>query len=158
MTAGQIKAAPTSEAERIVILDSLRGIAVLGILLMNIPWFAFPRMVVESPNLVDFSGPNFYSWFAVEWFFEGTQRALFSTLFGAGMLLFISRLEDRTTGLMPAEYFVKRQLWLLLFGLFNAYVLLWPGDILFHRHFFRLVGIFFFKILILPQTILLKSG
>lgn len=141
MTAGQIKAAPTSEAERIVILDSLRGIAVLGILLMNIPWFAFPRMVVESPNLVDFSGPNFYSWFAVEWFFEGTQRALFSTLFGAGMLLFISRLEDRTTGLMPAEYFVKRQLWLLLFGLFNAYVLLWPGDILFH---YAILGLFIF--------------
>src|SRR5687768_492134 len=135
------KAAPTTESERIVLLDSLRGIAVLGILLMNIPWFAFPRMVVASPNLVDFTGVNFYAWYGVEWFFEGTQRALFSTLFGAGMLLFISRLEDRTTGLMPAEYFVRRQLWLLAFGLFNAYVLLWPGDILFH---YAILGLFIF--------------
>ena len=37
-------AIPVSQSERIIILDSLRGIAVLGILLMNIPGFAFPQV------------------------------------------------------------------------------------------------------------------
>ena len=125
-------AAPVSQKERIVILDSLRGIAILGILLMNIPWFAFSRLIVSNPNLVDFTGANYYSWYGIEWLLEGSQRALFSALFGAGMLLFLSRQERRATGVMPAEFFFRRQLWLLAFGLFNAYVLLWPGDILFH--------------------------
>jgi uncharacterized protein len=48
------------------------------------------------------------------------------------MLLFINRQQLRAIGMMPAEYFFRRQIWLLVFGLFNAYVLLWPGDILFH--------------------------
>ncbi|HVK97678.1 MAG TPA: DUF418 domain-containing protein [Flavisolibacter sp.] len=127
-----VTAAPTSQGERIHLLDSLRGIAVLGILLMNIPGFALPRIVLHNPNLLDFTGANFYSWYGIELFMEGSQRAIFSMLFGAGMLLFISRLQDRTSGLIPAEYYFKRQLWLLLFGLINAYVLLWFWDILFH--------------------------
>lgn len=135
-----LKAAPTSQGERIVLLDSLRGIAVLGILMMNIPGFAMPRVAHFFPILTDnFTGINFYTWYGVEWFLEGSQRAIFSMLFGAGMLLFISRLEHRTSGLMPAEYFVRRQLWLLVFGLFNAYVLLWFWDILFHYAIFGLM-------------------
>lgn len=35
-------AAPVAQSDRIVILDSLRGFAILGILLMNIPGFALP--------------------------------------------------------------------------------------------------------------------
>ncbi|MGI8599705.1 MAG: DUF418 domain-containing protein [Chitinophagaceae bacterium] len=136
-----LSAAPTSQSERIIILDSLRGIAVLGILLMNIPGFALPRIAFFNPILIDFTGINFYTWYGVEWILEGSQRAIFSMLFGAGMLLFISRLEDRTTGLMPAEYFFRRQLWLLVFGLFNAYILLWFWDILFH---YAIFGMFLF--------------
>ncbi|HEV7330254.1 MAG TPA: DUF418 domain-containing protein [Flavisolibacter sp.] len=125
-------AVPTTQAERILILDSLRGFAVLGILLMNIPGFAMPRIAFFHPTLMDnFTGVNFYAWYSVEWFLEGSQRALFSMLFGAGMLLFISRLEDRMKGLQPAELYFRRQLWLLFFGLVNAYVLLWFWDILF---------------------------
>ena len=134
-----LKAAPTSQSERIVLLDSLRGIAVLGILMMNIPGFAMPVAAYFNPTLSNFSGTNFYAWYGVEWFLEGSQRAIFSMLFGAGMLLFVSRLEDRTTGLMPAEYFIRRQLWLLVFGLFNAYVLLWFWDILFHYAIFGIM-------------------
>lgn len=144
------------QSERIVLLDSLRGIAVLGILMMNMPVFAFPRQVVYSPNLIDFSGLNFYSWYIVEWFFEGTQRALFSMLFGAGMILFISRLEDKTYGLMPGEYFIRRQLWLLVFGFFNAYILLWIGDILFH---YAIIGMVLFAFRRLkPKQLLIAAA
>ncbi len=132
---------PTGAGERILLLDSLRGIAVLGILFMNIPGFSGPTIAHDDPTLSDFTGANYYLWVFDSWFFEGSQRALFSMLFGAGILLFISRLQKRETGMMPAEYFFKRQLWLLTFGLFNAYILLWFWDILFH---YAVIGMMLF--------------
>lgn len=124
---------PLGSSERIVILDSLRGMAVLGILLMNIPGFGLPHNRVEDYTINNEAGLNYYVWYIFgPGVFEGSQRAIFSMLFGAGVLIFISRLEKRTTGLMPAELFFRRQLWLLVFGLFNAFVLLWFWDILYH--------------------------
>ncbi|MBA3674297.1 MAG: DUF418 domain-containing protein [Chitinophagaceae bacterium] len=126
-------AAPVDQSERITILDSLRGIAILGILLMNIPGFALPEPVIMDPSVLNEWGTiNFKTWYFIEWFMEGSQRALFSMLFGAGIILFISRQEKKTAGLYPADYFLRRQLWLLVFGLFNAFILLWFWDILFH--------------------------
>lgn len=125
---------PVTEQERITILDSLRGIAILGILLMNIPGFGLPEPLCygDLSVLGNYQGTmNFKAWYYIEMTVAGTQRALFSTLFGAGIILFISRKEKNTEGVMPLEYFVRRQLWLLLFGLFNAFVLLWFWDILF---------------------------
>ena len=52
-------AAPVSQQERITILDSLRGIAILGILLMNIPGFALPDPVIDDPSVLGESGANF---------------------------------------------------------------------------------------------------
>ncbi|MGB2703700.1 MAG: hypothetical protein WBC81_08540, partial [Chitinophagaceae bacterium] len=126
-------AAPVSQTERIVILDSLRGIAILGILLMNIPGFALPDPVIYDPSVLNEWGTiNFKTWYFIDWFMEGSQRALFSMLFGAGIILFVTRQEKKAEGLYPADYFFRRQLWLLVFGLFNAFVLLWFWDILFH--------------------------
>lgn len=128
-----ILAAPVSQKERIVILDSLRGIAILGILLMNIPGFALPEPLIDDPSVLNEWGTiNFKTWYFIEWFMEGSQRAIFSMLFGAGIILFISRQEKKAEGLYPADYFFRRQLWLLVFGLFNAFVLLWFWDILFN--------------------------
>jgi len=131
---GPLHAAPTSQSDRIVIIDALRGIAILGILLMNIPGFGLPAPAAYGDLAVmDETGTvNQHTWFVIDWIFEGSQRALFSTLFGAGILLFLGRQEKRTAGLWPADYYFRRQLWLLVFGLFNAYVLLWFWDILFH--------------------------
>jgi uncharacterized protein len=61
---------------------------------------------------------------------DGTQRALFSMLFGAGIILFIRSVQKKTEGIRAADYFFRRQLWLLVFSLFDVFVLLWPGDIL----------------------------
>ncbi len=126
-------AAPVNQKERIVILDALRGIAILGILLMNIPGFALPDPVIMDPSVLNEWGTiNYKTWYFIEWFMEGSQRALFSLLFGAGIILFISRQEKKTEGLWPADYFYRRQLWLLLFGLFHGFILLWFWDILFN--------------------------
>ncbi len=126
-------AAPVNQSERIVILDSLRGIAILGILLMNIPGFGLPAPASYGDLTVmnEMGTINQRTWFVIDWALEGSQRALFSMLFGAGIILFISRQEKKTEGLLPADYFFRRQLWLLVFGLFNAFVLLWFWDILF---------------------------
>ena len=134
-------AAPVSQQERIIILDSLRGFAILGILLMNIPGFALPDPVYYDPSVLGETGVNFKTWYFIEWFMEGSQRALFSMLFGAGIILFITRQEKKAEGLWPTDYFIRRQLWLLVFGLFNAFVLLWFWDILFQ---YAIIGIIMF--------------
>ncbi len=96
--------APVSQRERIVILDSLRGFAILGILLMNIPSFGLPSPVSNDPSVLNEWGTiDFKTWNFVSWFPEGTQRAIFSMLFGAGILLFIGGKEKRLDGMMPAD-------------------------------------------------------
>jgi uncharacterized protein len=122
-------ATPTASNERIEILDSLRGFAILGILLMNIASMGSP--LYSDPSVLNETAWNYRSWFMMSWFFEGTQRALFSLLFGAGIILFITKQQKKAGGLVPADVFFRRQLWLLVFGLINIYVLLWHGDILF---------------------------
>ena len=122
---------PVSQQERITIIDSLRGFAILGILLMNIPGFGLPNPMGGDPSVLNEWGTiNFKVWYFVDWFPEGTQRAIFSMLFGAGILLFVGGKEKRLDGLLPADYFFRRQLWLMIFSLIDVFILLWYGDIL----------------------------
>lgn len=126
-------ALPVAGQERIAIIDSLRGIAVLGILLMNIPYFALPdpAQFYDLAALDEIGTINQDVWLVITWVFNGTQRALFALLFGAGIVLFTQRQEQKLNGrLLSADYYFRRQLWLMLFGLFNFYVLLWIGDYL----------------------------
>lgn len=135
-------AAPVTQSERIIIIDSLRGIALLGILLMNIPYFAIPDPAADNITVMNEWGTiNQRVWYVINWIFDGTQRAIFSMLFGAGVILFMTRLEKRMDGTAPADYFIRRQLWLLVFGLFDAFILLWTGDILFE---YAIMGIILF--------------
>ncbi len=124
------RAIPVTQSERIIIIDSLRGMAILGILLMNIPGFGMAINGHDPSILNEFGTINFKTWFAIEWTITGTQRALFSMLFGAGIILFINGKEKRTGGMLPADYFFRRQLWLIVFSLFDVFILLWYGDIL----------------------------
>src|SRR5688572_16308202 len=139
-------ATPVTQEERIVILDALRGIAILGILLMNIPGFGLPLAQVSDPSVYNETGVNYKTWFLIDWAFAGTQRAFFSMLFGAGMILFITRLEKRMGGMMPAIYFFRRQMWLLAFGLFNAFVLLWFWDILYAYAIYGMLLFVFYRL------------
>lgn len=140
-------AAPVSQTERILIIDALRGIAILGILLMNIPGFGLPSAVGGDPSVLNEYGTiNFRIWQLVELIPEGTQRAIFSMLFGAGIILFTERLQKKTTGTEPVDYFIRRMLWLMVFGVFDAYVLLWWGDILFDYACYGLIMVVFRKL------------
>jgi uncharacterized protein len=124
--------APLLKKDRIIFLDCVRGIALLGILIMNSmaqsqPHFFYDAMDLNQP----LTGPNFYVWLAERGLFEGTMRGLFSILFGAGSFILLSRLEKQKKGLEPADIYYRRLLWLLVFGLINAFIFLWPGDILY---------------------------
>jgi uncharacterized protein len=117
-------------------IDLLRGIAILGILLMNINTFAFPEF---NPILItDFTGLNYWSYAFVSVFFEGTMRGLFSMLFGASCLLILSKKENE---IGAVDIYYRRLLWLFGFGLFNGYVLLWDGEILYD---YAICGLFLF--------------
>jgi uncharacterized protein len=129
---------PVSQADRIVTIDTLRGVALLGILLMNIPYFALPENFYESFHS-DLHSPNYWTDVVIGVLFEGKMRALFSMIFGAGILLFIER--KKNAGVSYKTLFFSRMGWLVLFGLIHAHVLLWMGDIL---YFYGLIGMLAF--------------
>ena len=150
-------AAPVAQSERIVIIDALRGIALLGILLMNIPGFALPGPVAWDPTLKnEVNSFSFKLWHFVEWFPEGTQRALFSMLFGAGIILFTERLEKKMPNTRPLDYFLRRQLWLMVFGLIDVYLLLWWGDILFDYACYGIIMVTFRRLP--PKALYIGAG
>ncbi len=150
-------AAPISQQERILLIDSLRGIAILGILLMNIPGFGLAPVAISDFSLQPQGELNYYFWYVFgPGVFEGSQRGIFSMLFGAGMFIFTTRLEKRVSGIMSAELFMRRQLWLLLFGVIHAYVLLWYWDILYS---YAICGIILFAFRRLsPKHLLIAAG
>jgi uncharacterized protein len=121
-------AAPVAEAQRVRLLDALRGVALLGILLMNIPGFAMPNYFSESFRS-DPTNVNFWVSAVISIFFEGKMRALFGMIFGAGVLLFVMNKEK--SGKSAAWLFYRRMFWLILFGLIHAHLILWIGDILY---------------------------
>ena len=132
---------PTERDERIGMLDSTRGIAVLGILLMNVTGFGLPMAYDDPTNWGGSEGADLAAWRIAALFFEGTMRGLFTLLFGAGALLFLQRHMERNSGLLPADLYFRRTMWLIVFGLVNAYLLLWPGDIL---YYYGIVGLLLF--------------
>ena len=118
--------APVTPSSRIESIDVVRGFALLGILLLNILGFGLPFRAYFDPSVDGaVAGIDFGVYVGVELFAEGAMRALFSMLFGAGVAILAT--GERAKG---AGIYYRRQLLLLLFGLVDAFVLLWTGDIL----------------------------
>lgn len=130
---------PIVASDRINSLDIIRGFAVLGILLMNITGFGLPWAYADPTISGGSEGLNLKVWIMNGLFFEGTMRGLFTLLYGAGVILLTDRLQKREAGIETADIYYRRVLWLLLFGLFHAYILLWDGEILYHYALFGLM-------------------
>jgi len=129
----------TTEPERIATLDIIRGIAVMGILLANMPAFSLPESAYFSPLSWGGSGTaELAAWAANFIFVEGRMRGLFSFLFGASMLLVIER--ARASGQNEAGVHLARMAVLFVIGIAHLY-LIWWGDILSH---YALVGLLAF--------------
>ncbi|MDP2325386.1 MAG: DUF418 domain-containing protein [Gammaproteobacteria bacterium] len=132
MSSGSAFLGPVSRRERVLSLDVARGVAILGILLMNIWAFAGPQAFFDYPlAIADRAGNPVATWAVVHTLFEGTQRALLSLLFGAGAMLSLVRLSAHGAPGSARGTYYRRTFLLIAFGLVNAYVFMWPADILF---------------------------
>ncbi len=158
-----VQFAPVTRAERINSLDVLRGVALMGILLMNITSFGLPSWAYDVPLgtlLPVFSGPhataNTATWM-LRWILaEGKMRGLFSMLFGAGAVLLTERAERRGGGDRVADIFLRRNMWLVLIGALHAYFV-WYGDILF---WYGITGLLFLYPMrhLRPKTLMKAAG
>ncbi len=146
-------ATPVSEEARLAPLDVLRGVAVLGILYMNIQNFSMIDAAYSNPTAYgDLNGANLSVWLVGALFFYGKFIATFSMLFGAGIVLLNERLV--ATGRPAARVHFRRNIALLLIGYAHAH-LLWAGDILFH---YALSGMILYPFRRLPARYLALLG
>jgi uncharacterized protein len=119
---------PVARKERIQSLDILRGLAILGILLMNIQSFAMPGAAYLNPFAFgDLEGLNYWVFVLGNIFADQKFITIFSILFGAGIVLITEKAEKKTGTSTGLHY--KRNFWLLIIGLLHAH-LIWYGDIL----------------------------
>jgi len=123
-------ARPVTQRERIQTIDIVRGVALMGILFMNMSSFSGPLEMYQNPLSVgNHRTYNLIAW-VIRWvLFEGKMRAAFSMLFGAGVILLTERAERRGSKNV-ADIFLRRNMWLMAFGVLHFY-LIWMGDILF---------------------------
>lgn len=134
--------APVAASERIALLDVLRGVALLGIFLMNIEFF--------SRSLLDLStgispGLPALSWLAdafVYTFVRGKFWTLFSLLFGMGFAVMLARAQ--AAGRPFTGVYLRRTVGLLLIGLAHG-LFLWAGDILFSYALTAFALLLFFR-------------
>ena len=92
MTNGENSFASLKPSDRIPSLDIMRGIVVLGILIMNINdmglWGAYVNPTVSGGA----AGWDLIAWITANMFFEVTMRSLFSLFFWVGMFVLVDRL------------------------------------------------------------------
>ena len=120
---------PVAPGQRLAAVDVLRGFALLGILVLNIEFFALPKGIYFDPRIAGgFTGLDLLAWKGSYVLFLEKFMSIFSMLFGAGLVLMSGRLE--TAGRSVRGIYYRRLLWLLLFGLAHGY-LLWYGDVLY---------------------------
>jgi uncharacterized protein len=127
-------------SERVGSLDMLRGVAILGILLMNIPEFALSYSVEDYPPARGWTETDQAVWFAMRIGVEGTIRGLLMLLFGASVIM-ITRAMKLGPSSEMADIYYRRTIGLVLIGAAHAYLLYWPGDILLT---YGLAGLFLF--------------
>lgn len=144
---------PVRESERIQAIDTLRGVALLGILVMNIPHVAFHSAWFMNPTIAGpLVGTDRLIWLGTHLVFDMKMMAIFSMLFGAGLVLMDGRAAQRGRAVTGVYY--RRLAWLLLFGLAHAY-LLWSGDILF---IYAICGMLIYPLRRLPAKWLAVLG
>lgn len=141
------QAGPVAAEERLATLDVVRGLAVLGILVMNVVEFGLPIRAYSNPaGGGGQEGADLWTWFVQAAFFDGKMRALFSMLFGAGLVLIADRMERSGRGGESADLLLRRCLWLIPFGLIDRFLLQWTGDILYMYGLLGIVAIAFRKL------------
>lgn len=120
---------PVPFAERISAMDVARGVALLGIFVMNIGAFSDPASDYMMPPNPATDAPAEVWWHLItHGLFESKFYSLFSLLFGMGFIILTDRAQARRSS--PTAVALRRFGFLALLGLIHAH-LLWFGDILF---------------------------
>jgi len=129
-------AGPVSERERIREIDVLRGVALLGVLLMNFVAFAGSEMATKAQlDALPTAGIDWWALEATRLFVGDKANTTFATLFGLGFYIQMKRGEGKPG--FEARY-RRRLFWLLVFGWLNM-TFLWVWDIL---NLYALAGFF----------------
>lgn len=116
---------------RIQSLDVLRGIAVLFALFISVWAFGGFSQNDQNGLLISSKGFAYRLFGAIDILFDGKMRALIAIVFGAGMLLFLSK-DNKKDEPSTHDLFIRRQMWLILFGIINGLLFFWTQDVLFH--------------------------
>lgn len=107
--------------ERNVTLDFVRGVAILGILLLNINGFGLPKAAYLNPAWYgDITSRDAWTWAVLDLFAQVKFLTLFALLFGAGLQLLLPR----------GKRWIQSRLTLLALLGFIHGLLFWDGDIL----------------------------
>jgi uncharacterized protein len=118
--------APLPAAERIAALDVLRGVALFGIFIMNMPGFGRSMFAAPVTELAPLDA--WVAWLR-DLLFAGKFNLLFGLLFGIGFHLQLDRLEGARPDGGATIVYARRLAVLLAIGLVHA-ALLWSGDVL----------------------------
>jgi uncharacterized protein len=128
--------APVSAKQRIVTLDIVRGFALLGILIMNMPGFV-SSFFVEADGSHLWSSPiDRGAELIRDMLFSGKFNSMFSLLFGIGFTIQFARMEQLAPG-HATQLYLRRLLILLAIGLVHA-MFFWTGDVL---HVYAVLGL-----------------
>ena len=121
-------AAPVDAKKRHIILDALRGFALLGICLANFPEFSlFTFLKPEAVESMPSHGIDLITKYFIYIFIDGKFYTIFSLLFGIGFSIILENNLKRGANAMAVFY--RRMGWLLLIGFLHL-MLIWSGDIL----------------------------
>ncbi|MDM5246549.1 DUF418 domain-containing protein [Lysinibacillus sp. G4S2] len=142
---------PTMLQERIATLDILRGISLLGILLVNMYAFYLPMPYIDLASW--FTRPSDIVWQQnLDIYVQSSFYPLFAMLFGYGLAMQWQKAQSREQNFYTIG--LRRLSVLFVFGFLHA-VLIWWGDILMTYAF---CGIFLLLLLRLHPIWLLSIG
>ena len=133
--AGHIPPAPVGESERLTLIDSLRGFALAGVYLVNLPGFMLISTLTPAEEArlpLAWAAPAIDHF--VSFFISGKAITLFSLLFGIGFAIQMERADKRGADITPL--YVRRLA--ILFGIGVAHSLIFMDDIL---HDYALLGL-----------------
>lgn len=133
---------PTLKTQRIATLDLLRGVSLLGILLVNILSFNFPVNYVQLPDYLS-TPADLHAEKMLTIFIQGSFYPLFAWLFGYGLQMQMLKAKSLEQKFLPIAS--KRLSILLLFGLIHAFGI-WYGDILLTYAVMGFILLIFLKI------------
>jgi uncharacterized protein len=123
-----IQLSPVGEGERIHALDALRGIALLGILMVNMAFFKRLSTLDFFPRAESLAQPiDQTAFLLIQALFAAKFYPIFAFLFGLGFALQRERLQAR--GVNPTGIMLRRLLVLLAIGALHG-LFIWTGDVL----------------------------